>query len=164
MDQKLNYIINNVLDIRENNSFFNDLLSSKELMNNSFSIDFNDKQINDSKHSIELKSTPTLEMPKKLTNKRNLFGFYNKENSHRIEQTIDRNMSSVMNKNNSIVGKSDDYLNNSLGLSPVRKEFLKDNNSYDFNKSLFSNHLTQSKSNLTQYLLKFYLNFCHYRE
>jgi hypothetical protein len=152
MDQKLNHIINNVL---ESNSFFNDLLSSKELMNNSFSFDINDKQNNDSKHLIEMKTTPTLEMPKKLTNKRNLFGFYNKENSHRIEnQTIDRNMSSVTNKNNSTVGKSDDYLvNNSLGLSPVRKEFLKDNNSYDFNQSLFSNHLTQSKSNFTQYLL-----------
>jgi hypothetical protein len=146
MDQKLNDIINNVLEIRENNSFFNDLLSSKELMDNSF---------NDSKHSIEMKSTPTLEMPKKLTNKRNLFGFYDKENSHRIEneQRIDINMSSAINKNNSIVGKSNEYLNNSLGLSPVRKQFLKDNNSYDFNKSLFSNHSTQSKSNLTQYLV-----------
>jgi hypothetical protein len=34
----------------------NDLLSSKQLMNNSFSFDFNDKQINDCKHLIEMKA------------------------------------------------------------------------------------------------------------
>ncbi len=62
--------------------------------------------------------TPTLQIHQKLTNKTNLFPFYNKQKSHRIqnEQTIEPNMSSVINNNEWIVGKSVNYLYNSLEL------------------------------------------------
>jgi len=144
------------METKENNSSFSDLLS----FDNSIDECFGGKHINNedtdsfdyskqlTENGMQLKSTPTKQMQNKITNQTNLFGFYNRLNQieNHTKQTVQTNMSSADKQ--LIIEEKTEVFDNSLGLSPVRKEFLKGfNRSYTIDK-LLNQEIPKSKSNI----------------